>query len=82
MLKKNTLVNLLKIIDDKNPNLFKQDSVQSRGGWACAWATLLLVGAIVGLVACSTWILCFFAVLSCAAAINSVIDNCYQYIDL
>jgi hypothetical protein len=78
--KKNTLINLLEIVHDENPNLIEANYfLKEQGPWTCAWATLLFIAALAGLASCATVVLCGLAVASLAGATDYLADSCYQY---
>lgn len=74
--KKNTVVNLLKITNEENPNLLKTDSFQRRGGWSCAWAVVVFLCSFASAMACVTIILCAFALYGLALATDDLVEEC------
>jgi hypothetical protein len=79
--KKNTFVNILEIIHDENPSLFETDFQRESGPRGqCAYATILFIGAVLGIASCATWIMCAFAVIGLYAATDYMTDSCYKYL--
>jgi hypothetical protein len=74
--KKNTFVNILKIMHDENLSLFETNSFQKTASWGCFWAVAFFIVAIIGMLSCVTWILCGFAAYSLMEASDNLIEEC------
>jgi len=74
--KKNTVVNLLKITNEENPNLLKTDYSQRMDGWSCAGAWLYFLLSFASVIACVTVILCAFALYTMFDSVDYLVEQC------
>ena len=80
--KKNTFINMIKSIDNLQPNLFKSSflnkSSLAKNWFHCAAASVALAAAIAGTTSCVTVIACGVAMICLYAASRSFASNCLE----